>query len=116
MKIKYRVLSIEEDKHSMVVRYWTDKITEEMLATEFEPNGKIRKTKYGYPVRCTTDYNLTFYDNLYPTDEEVDYFIKRNAPSAWLKVREEALEPGIKTDLGSVKKILNKEFDFEVND
>lgn len=115
MRINYRVLDIEEHQHSMVVRYWTDKITEEMLASDFEPNGKIRKTKYGYPTRCITDYNLTFFDNLNPTEEEVNHYIKRNAPVVWLKLKEEVLNPNVQTDLGAVKKILNKDLDFEVN-
>lgn len=115
MKINYRVLHVDEKQHSMVVRYWTDTISEDMLATEFEPNGKIRKTKYGYPTRCVTDYSLTFYDNLYPTDEEVSHYIMHNAPVNWLKLKEEVLDPNIKTDLESARKLLNQDLNFEVN-
>jgi len=115
MKINYRILSVEEDQHSMVVRYWTDKITEEMLAIEFEPNGKIRKTKHGWPVRCSTDYNLNFYNNYDPSKEEVNHYIMKNAPIEWLKLKEEILDPRVKMNLDSVKQLVNKDSSFEVN-
>jgi|688.fasta_scaffold00037_72 hypothetical protein len=113
MKINYRVLNIDEAQHSIVVRYWTDKITEEMLASEYESNGKIRLSRHGWPTRCVTDYNLTFYENNIPTEEEVDFFIKKNAPVNWLKLREEVLDPQVKTDLISAKPLLNKDNSFE---
>lgn len=115
MKINYRVLHVDENQHSMVVRYWTDTVSEDMLATEFESNGKIKRSKNGPPLRCSTDYSLTFYDNPQPTEEEVDFFIKRNAPVNWLKIKEEVLNPNIKTDLSAAKKILLQDLNFEVN-
>ena len=99
----------------MVVRYWTDKITEEMLAVDFEPNGKVRLTRNGYPVRCATDYNLTFFENISPTAEEVEHYIIKNAPTSWLKLREEVLDPNVKTDLQVVKDMINVKKSFEVN-
>ena len=115
MKINYRILNVEEAQHSMVVRYWTDKVTEEMLAVDFEPNGKVRLTRNGYPVRCITDYNLTFFENISPTEEEVEHYIMKNAPSAWLKLKEEVLDPNVKTNLQVVKDLINIEKSFEVN-
>lgn len=115
MKINYRVLHIDEAQHSIVVRYWTDIVSEEMLAQEFEPNGKIRLTRHGWPTRCVTDYSLTFFEKNIPTEEEVDFFIKKNAPVGWLKLKEEVLDPKVHTDLISVKPLLHKDNSFEAN-
>jgi galactose-1-phosphate uridylyltransferase len=115
MKINYRIISVDEMQHSMVVRYWTDIVTEEMLAAEFEQNGKIRTTRYGYPIKCASDYNLMFYDKPMPTKEELEHFIIHSAPTTWLKHKEDVLDPSIKKDLSVVKEMLGKNNSFEAN-
>ena len=44
--IKYKIVEVNEAEHSLVVRYYTDKITEESLAVDIL-DGVIR--------RCRTD-------------------------------------------------------------
>jgi hypothetical protein len=98
----------------MVVRYWTDVISEDSLAIEFEPNGSIKLASDGWPVRCSSDFNMAFFNNKTPTREDVLQLIKNNAPVAWLRLKEDVINPDVKTDLNSAEKLIGKEDSFEV--
>ena len=39
MEVKYRIIGVDTNEHSITVRYFTDKITEEMLSVEFDRKG-----------------------------------------------------------------------------
>ena len=57
MNVHSRIISCDNYNHSMIVRYWTDIITENSLATHFDNNGNIVMDSNGYPSRCLTDVN-----------------------------------------------------------
>jgi hypothetical protein len=89
MKINYRVLSYNEKDHSMLVRYWTDILSEDDLALIFDEYDKIVYNANGYPVRTRTDVNITFYDNTNPSDEDIINKIKASGPISWLELLEQ---------------------------
>jgi hypothetical protein len=72
--IKYKIVEVNQAEHSIVVRYYTEKITETMLATD-TLDGVIR--------RCRTDYSM---DLPIPAPEgaELEQFIMLRAPADWL--------------------------------
>jgi hypothetical protein len=88
MKINYRVLSYNEKDHSMLIRYWTDVLSEDDLALMFDEYGKIIYNANGYPVRARTDINVTFYDNPNPSNEDIINKIKSSGPIGWLELME----------------------------
>lgn len=104
MKINYRILKIDKSQNSIEVRYWTDKISEEQLSSEFEPDGSPRKYDNGEIMRCKTDYNINLYEIYSPSERDLEEIIMRNAPIMWLKNQEDLLDPSLKLDLSVVEK------------
>lgn len=105
MKVYYRILEVNENEHSFVVRYYTDKLTENILATDLNIDGSIRRTKEGYPTRCRTDYNIAFFEHNVPTEEDIKKKIDQSAPIEWFKLKENILDPNVETSLSSLKSI-----------
>lgn len=103
--IKYKIVEVNEAEHSIVVRYYTDKITEEMLAVDIL-DGVIR--------RCRTDYSLDLPIPA-PTGAELHNFISIRAPKDWLFAQEDILDPAIDTSLSSIMPLLNVEISVQEN-
>ena len=87
MEVKYRIININVDEHSMLVRYYTDKNTEDLLASSFDNDNQIIRHADGYPLRCRTDTHMTIY-NITSSKEEIEKHIQMNAPIDWFKLQE----------------------------
>lgn len=111
MKIKYRIVSIDHKEHSMVVRYFTDILTEDSLATQFDIDNNIVREK-GIPVRCRTDYNITIWEREL-TDNQLHSTIKEHAPIQWLELLERRKQEGDISALVSFDSLIGQEFFFE---
>jgi len=88
--ISYRVLSKNDEERSMLVRYWNDVATENVLATSIDVNGDVMLTTNGWPIHTRTDYNITFYE----TDISINSIIARikdSAPKKFLQIMENKL-------------------------
>jgi len=83
--IKYKIIEIHEEQNSIVVRYYTDKISEASLASLVDEDGTIS--------RCRTDFNL---DMPYPMPDatDLDKIILAAAPKIWLETLEKVLLTG----------------------
>jgi hypothetical protein len=95
MNIYYRVVEVWPDNHSIVVRYWTDNVTEEYLKAD------DNRKPDGSPWRCRSDVSLTFPIPA-PTGEELDKWIKTNAPVTFLETLEKVLDPYTDTTLSHI--------------
>jgi hypothetical protein len=97
--IKYKIVEVNAIEHSIVVRYYTDKITEESLATDIL-DGVIR--------RCRTDYSI---DIPIPAPSGVDLhnFIINRAPTEWLENKEKLLDPITASSLLHCIELVDKE-------
>jgi hypothetical protein len=80
VNIHYRVLSIDETECSLIVRYFTDELSEHDL--RMDPSSPDT----GSPERCRTDYNLTVWDQNISEQDLHDYIV-RSAPHDWLKLK-----------------------------
>lgn len=101
-EIRYRILSTDEQEQNIVVRYWTDIISEKSLATELGVDGKPILNSEGFPTRCRTDYNLTLYDsNLAANTAALKDYILRCAPIQWFEMKERVANPDINTTIMS---------------
>lgn len=107
MEVKYRIILVDPEEHSIVVRYFTDKVTEEMLATEFDSNGNPVLTEAGYPTRCRTDYHINIFQVPSPSQEEIVKIINYNAPYEWLNMQEQINDPDIDTSLSDIVGLVN---------
>jgi len=99
MNLKYKIIEVNTNEHSVVVRFYTDVITEEMLATDIL-DGVIR--------RCRTDYSIDLPLPL-PTGDDLNAYIVARAPVVWLETQEAVLDPNVDTSLSSVLSLLNVE-------
>jgi len=97
--IKYKIVEVNTNEHSIVVRYYTDIITEEMLATDVL-DGAIR--------RCRTDYSIDLPVPA-PTGSALNDFINARAPVEWLKTQEDVLNPNVDTSLSAVTSLVGVE-------
>jgi len=107
MEVKYRIIKVKPEEHSIVVRYFTDKITEEILATEFDINDNPVLTEEGFPTRCRTDYHINIFQVPSPSEEEIVKIINYNAPYDWLNMQEQIKDPEVDTSLSSVTNLIN---------
>lgn len=92
MNLRYKIVEVNTNEHSIVVRYYTDIITEEMLATDVL-DGVIR--------RCKTDYSFDLPFPA-PTGLELNKFISARAPTAWLETQESLRNPSANTALAAI--------------
>ena len=113
MKLKYKILKIDEKEHSLLVRYYTDIITEDFLANAFDETGKIIKESDGSPKLCRTDTHFNIWETPSPSLEELEKTIISSAPLEWLKLQEKIKNPEIDTSLSSIKHKVGVETEFE---
>jgi hypothetical protein len=112
IKIYYRIIEIDKENNSFVVRYWTDIITEDSLATHFDAVGDIARTSDGYPVRCQSDINVPLGTNFNPTREDILYSIEKGAPSEWFLLKEKLMLANNQPNLDVVESMLHEKNEF----
>jgi hypothetical protein len=103
--IKYKIIETDTSQHSIVVRFYTDIITEAMLATDVLDN-VIR--------RCRTDYSFDLPVPA-PTGTALHDFIVARAPTAWLHTQEDVLNPNVDTSLSAIVPLVGIEVGIESN-
>jgi len=97
--IKYKIIEADAAQHSIVVRYYTDVVTEAMLATDVL-DGVIR--------RCRTDYSFDLPVPA-PTGAALHEFIADRSPTVWLHTQEDVLNPSVDTSLAGITPLLGVE-------
>lgn len=100
MNIHYKIVEFWPDDHLVVVRYWTDVLTEEMLASDGN------RKEDGTPTRCRTDVAINIPIPV-PSENEMDSLLKKNAPLGWLKMMEDVKNPDVDTDASIVSSLLH---------
>lgn len=105
MKINYRILKVDEQEHSILVRYYTDIVTEEHLVSNVYSDGHIDRTPEGYPVSCRTDYYFNIWETPSPSKERIIEIIENGAPKDWLYLQEQILNANVDTSLSAAKEI-----------
>lgn len=108
MQIKYRIVSVDEADHSMVVRYFTDITTEEDLAIPHPNTGEIFGDD-GLVISCRTDVNITLFDVPLLEGDALERFISRFAPKAWFEMLEKVKDPDVDTGLSPITAMLGQE-------
>jgi hypothetical protein len=115
MNVHSRIISVDSNNHSMVIRYWTDLITENSLAVAFDNNGRIIMDSNGYPSRCLTDVNYTFTFHPNPSSNDINVILKSVAPVPSLFLREQIESGNLQYDLTNVIQEIGTESVFEAN-
>jgi len=105
MNIHYRIIKVDPAAHGIVVRYFTDKVTETDLANSLNPDGSVILNADGYPVTTRTDVMMSIFDTPAPSNEEIEKRIMMNAPVEWLKLQEDIKDPGVDTKLSELRNL-----------
>lgn len=98
MNLHYKIVEVWPQDHLVVIRYWTDALSEEFLASN-----DIRKED-GTPERCRSDVSVTLPIPL-PTGKELEDLLISYAPLEWLKTLEKVQAPEIDTSMEEVLKV-----------
>lgn len=109
MNIKYKILSIDTAEHAMVVRYYTDLITEEMLGSFKDADGVSIKEEDGSIKHCRTDYNINIWQTPAPTGTELEAYIMQCAPVQWFELQEKILDPAVDTSMSGLEALVGVE-------
>lgn len=116
MNIHYRIVKVDPAAHGVLVRYWTDKVTEMDLAGPIDADGKPLLNADGYPVGCRTDVLLTLYETPTPSAEEIDKRIMMSAPVDFLKLQEDIKDRQIDTSMKAVRNLVGDSKAFTLNE
>ena len=98
--MKYKIIEINSDDHSIVVRFYTNKVTEADLAVQVDDKGNV--------LRCRTDFNIDL-PVPPPTGPVLEKLILRYAPRDWLNKREAIADPMVDTSLAHLLPLLGVE-------
>jgi hypothetical protein len=105
MNIHYRIIKVDPAAHGIVVRYFTDKVTEMDLANSLNPDGSVILNADGYPVTTRTDVMISIFDTPAPSNEEIEKRILMNAPVQWLKLQEDIKDPDVDTKMRDIRNL-----------
>jgi len=111
MEVKYKIIDVDPSQHSIVVRYYTDLLSEDSLATSFNSDGSIARRSDGSPQRCQTDYNFNLWQTNPPlTTDDIKKIANDGAPYDWFKLKHDILDPDVDTSLSAVSSLIDQEF------
>lgn len=97
--MKYKIIRVDPDAHSIVVRYYTDFVTEESLAIE---------TVDGVITQCRSDFSIDLPVPT-PTGDELERFITARAPKSWFDTQESVQNPNVDTSLFALIQLIGVE-------
>lgn len=113
MIIKCKILSYDEANHNIIVRYYSDEVSEDDLANFFDKSGNIVRKEDNSPLRCKTDFNINLNLSEYQefSLDKLKETIKKYIP---IKILE---NNKIKIDLNKLKNeiesLIDKEIQFD---
>lgn len=101
MNLHYKIIEVAPQQHSIVVRFYTDHVTEEMLANQWAEDGSI--------LRGRTDYNIDLPIPA-PQGAELDAFLQAKARQVapWLQTMEAVLDPAVDTSLSHIHPLVGQ--------
>lgn len=101
MNLKYKIVRLDLTQHSMIVRYYTDRVTESMLCI-------ARDAQSGDILQCATDYNYSLPIPV-PEGQALIDFIEQRAPVDWLAAKESVLDPYVDTSMTALHALVGQE-------
>lgn len=115
MEIKFKILEIDNNQHSIVVRYFTDYFTEDNLASSFttDQSGQpvIDRRPDGSPIRCQTDYNINIWKAVpTPTEKDIIAAAQQGAPYDWFNLKYDVINPNVDTTLSNAIPLIGNVF------
>lgn len=116
MNIHYRIVKVDPEAHGVVIRYYTDVVTEMDLANSFNEDGSVKLNADGYPLSTRTDVLMSIYETPTPSPEELEKRIMVNAPVDWLKLQEDIVDPSVDTKMRDIRNLVGDTKAFTTDD
>jgi hypothetical protein len=116
MNLHYRIVKVDPASHGVLIRYWTDIVTEMDLAGPRNPDGTPQLNADGYPLATQTDVFMSLYDTPTPSPEELDARIKMQAPVDWLRLQENIKDNNVDTSMDNIRPLTGEEVSFTDTD
>jgi hypothetical protein len=107
MNFKYKIIEVHPELHSIVVRYYTDTVTEEYLA-HLDSDGNPRLNEDGTFQRCKFDLNIQLWEIPPPTGDALHARIVECAPVHAMNLDEKIVNPEIDTELTEMTSLLGE--------
>jgi hypothetical protein len=122
MNFKYKILELQPETHSIVVRFFSDEVSEADLSTNEmelrEVPHRIDKERLeqkwfpklrpdGTPWRCSTDLCITLPIPA-PTGKELDLYIAQFCQTDYLEKKKAIKDPKVDTSLSELKDLVLK--------
>lgn len=102
MHLKYKIVEVWPNDHTIVVRYYSDTLPESELMSA--PG--LRED--GTPIRCRTDVSLSI-PVPEPSEEELKKIILFNCPIGFFETQEKIKDPTVNTAMSVSTSLLNVE-------
>lgn len=102
MDIHYKIIEVNPNEHAIIVRYFTDFLSEEHLATNPEDPNRLPD---GSPVRCRTDYNINIPIPA-PEGDVLHEYILSKAPTHWFDILHKVGDPMVDTSMSAMINML----------
>ena len=99
--VHYKIVETWQNDNIVVARFWTDKLSEESLASDGNRNAD------GTPVRCRTDVSVNVPIPA-PTGANLALFIESHAPIEWLKMIEQVRDPNVNTSIDHITAMIGQ--------
>lgn len=102
MEIKYKIIKVTPADHGIVVRFYSDTISEEDLAIRDPATGEITLDADGNIESCRTDYSITLWDAPTLTGEALEKEIMSCAPTQWFELLGKVSDASVDTSLSGI--------------
>ena len=112
MNFKYKIIELHPELHSLVVRYYTDIVSEEYLCHR-DHEGNPILNEDGTFQRCKYDLNIQLFEVPPITGEALHARIVAGAPYYALALDEKIVDPEIDTSLEVLAPLLGEETEGE---
>ena len=93
MKVYYKITEIHPEEHSIVVRFWSMWQSEKDLATMWDEDGNITRTRTDYAIMLPIPA---------PTGIDLQRFIMSHCPIDFFKVKRAVADPRTDTSLSEI--------------
>jgi|TARA_R110000824_G_scaffold8157_2_gene36971 hypothetical protein len=102
MDIKYKIIKVTPADHGIVVRFYSDTVSEEDLAIRDPATGEITLDADGNIESCRTDFSITLWATPTLTGEALEEKIWSHAPTQWLELLGKVSDASVDTSLSGI--------------
>ncbi len=113
MRLKYKIIEVIPEQHSIVVRYYTDAVSEEHLCSHRDAEGNPIRNEDGSIQRCRSDNNICLWEVPPITGDALTARIVSCAPDLLLALEANILDPGVDTSLSEITSLVGAEVESD---